>query len=157
MSKTKARARRLPPDVTGVSGSAVSATGMAIRLGLTDTSPVGATELYPLFDLIPGETRPARGEMCEGLPIFAWASEQLAAKCVGVADRTVRDWASRRGLPHRKTSTARQYPIPHLTIWAIEYRIASKRENRDELSFTMALARNRLRRAEDDERAAGLS
>lgn len=122
--------------------------GFAVRAGLADPSPEWAAQLFPLFELAQGEHRPEPGEVFEDLAVFCWVDSGYVAGALGVSVRTVRDWTA-RGVPHRSGSRSRQYPVPHVFVWEIEYALELRDLGRCEwLAFAVALARRRLREAE---------
>lgn len=124
--------------------------GMAVRLGLADTPPAIAAEVYPGMQLVDAEERPDPGEVLEGVPVFAWVAPQEAARQLQVSARHLLN-LEQKGLPVQGEQSSKRYPLPHLIAWWVEYQAElARRGSCRRLPFRVAWARYRIR-VNDDE------
>lgn len=118
--------------------------GLAVRMGLANPSPEDAAAVFPLFDLLEEEERPAPGELLEGGPVFAWIRPQVAAEELGVTPRHLQN-LERKGLPSTGNRESKRYARPHCLIWLEQYEAELERHGRcSRLPFRVAWARHRL-------------
>jgi hypothetical protein len=121
--------------------------GVCLRLGLG--RPIDsdvAAQMFPAFELCPGEERPEPGAMLQGRPVFCWVSQHEAAKLLGLTTRQVQNLET-KGLPcvgHRGT---KRYALPHLHIWSMEYHARARPAA---LPYAVAEAELSVRLAEDE-------
>ncbi len=134
-----------------VDGAAhVCELGVQLRLGLGRVPDRdSAAALFPLFDLCPGEERPAPGTMLADRPVFAWISQHDAAVLLRLTTRQVQNLET-KGLPNFGRGKTKRYALPHLLIWFRAYNAQGKPQA---LPFRVAEAYNLFVQAEDEYRA----
>ncbi len=119
--------------------------GVAFRHGYIDPSELeAAAQLFPTFELLPGEERPEPGERLVDYPVFAWLTQREAAKLLSFSTRQVQNLEV-RGLPSRGARKSKRYALPHLLIWFRAYKRRGGSEGKvRQLSWRVALAEHEL-------------